>query len=293
MRKPLILLLFLLPISVYAALPEITARVTDLAHMLDADTKTRLEQKLEQLEQTDSTQIVVVTVPSLGGIPLENYSLQLAENAKIGQQGLDNGALLLIAKNEHKIRIEVGYGLEGKLTDLLSGRIIRNIITPEFKKGQFAKGIEEGVDAMIAAVKGEFTAKDLPQKQNFSDDLFSFVVFLFVIFAGFGSILRKHPQIGGVLGAIVCPIASYAIFHVKTMVILLLIPGGFLIGYLASLIFANTFTGTRHRSTTRNNRWRSGGGFGGGGFGGGSFGGGGGFSGGGGGFGGGGASGGW
>ncbi len=83
------------------------------------------------------------------------------KNGKLGQKGLDNGALLLIAKNDRKIRIEVGYGLEGVLTDLTSGRIIRDIITPQFRNGNFDQGVIDGVSAMIAAVRGEFSAQNV------------------------------------------------------------------------------------------------------------------------------------
>ena len=93
------------------------------------------------------------------GEPLEDFSLQVAEAWKVGQKDLDNGAILLIAKNERKIRIEVGYGLEGSLTDMLSGRIIRDMIVPAFKAGNFDQGVAGGVAAMMAAVKGEYQAQ--------------------------------------------------------------------------------------------------------------------------------------
>ena len=101
-------------------------------------------------------QIVVLTIPTLAGENLEEFSIKVAEAWKIGQKGLDNGAILLIAKQERKIRIEVGRGLEGKLTDLVSGRIIRGVISPKFKQGDFEGGIAAGVSAVMAAVRGEF-----------------------------------------------------------------------------------------------------------------------------------------
>ncbi|MDH3828258.1 MAG: TPM domain-containing protein [Desulfobacterales bacterium] len=101
--------------------PALRTRVNDHAGMLSAATRQQLEDILSRLEQTDSTQIVVLTIPSLGGEVLEEFSLKVAEKWQIGQKGFDNGAILLIAKNDRKLRIEVGYGLEGSLTDLMAG----------------------------------------------------------------------------------------------------------------------------------------------------------------------------
>ena len=107
-------------------------------------------------EESDSTQIAVLTIPTLQGESLEEYSLKVAERWGIGQKGKDNGALLLIAQAEHKLRIEVGYGLEGRLTDLLAGRIIKNEIAPRFKQGDYDGGVIAGVAAMMEAVRGEY-----------------------------------------------------------------------------------------------------------------------------------------
>ena len=140
--------------------PPLTGRVNDTAGMLSATTRQQLEDVLARLEQTDSTQIVVLTIPSLGGEVLEEFSIKVVDQWKIGQKGLDNGALLMIAKNDRKIRIEVGYGLEGSLTDLMAGRIIRNVIVPHFKAGNFDQGVIEGVQAMIKAVRDEYKASE-------------------------------------------------------------------------------------------------------------------------------------
>ena len=137
-------------------IPRPQGYVTDAAGMLSNATVLRLDQALHAFEASDSTQIAVLTVPSLEGEPLEEYSLKVAEDWKIGQKGKDNGALLLIAKKEHKIRIEVGYGLEGRLTDLLAGRIVDNEIAPRFKQGDFDGGVTAGVAAMMEAVRGEY-----------------------------------------------------------------------------------------------------------------------------------------
>ena len=137
--------------------PPLTARVNDTAAMFSAQVVAETEVLLSQFETSDSTQIVVLTVPSLEGDLLEEYSMRVVEKWKIGQKGLDNGALLLITRDDRRLRIEVGYGLEGSLTDLVSGRIISQLIVPRFKKGDFDGGLTAGVQAMIQAVRGEFT----------------------------------------------------------------------------------------------------------------------------------------
>ena len=118
-----------------------------------------LEATLQRFEEAESTQIVVLTIPSLAGDALEDFSIRVAEQWKIGRKGRDNGAILVVAKAERKLRIEVGYGLEGRLTDAVSGRIIRTVIVPEFKAGRFEQGIINGVNAMIQAVQGEFRGR--------------------------------------------------------------------------------------------------------------------------------------
>jgi uncharacterized protein len=112
-----------------------------------------LGQKLEAFEKETTNQIAVLLIPSLQGDSLEDFSIRLAEKWKIGQKGRNNGAILLIVKNERKLRIEVGYGLEGALPDALSGSIIRNEIGPQFEEGRFYAGIEAGLNAIMAATK--------------------------------------------------------------------------------------------------------------------------------------------
>jgi len=153
----ILLFLFLLPYNAAALdLPQPTGYVNDLAGILSAQTELKIERFLRDFEQSDSTQLTVLTIDSLEGESLEDYSLRVTESWKVGQKGKDNGALLLIAKQEHKIRIEVGYGLEGRLTDLLSGRIIDQEISPRFKAGDYDGGVIAGVVAMAEAVRGEY-----------------------------------------------------------------------------------------------------------------------------------------
>lgn len=158
MRRLLCLVLLALFCAPAAALdiPKPDGYVNDTAGILSQTAALKLEQFLRDFEKSDSTQITLLTIPTLDGEVLETYSLKVLESWKIGQKDKDNGALLLIAKAERKIRIEVGYGLEGRLTDLLAGRIIDNEISPRLKEGDFDNGIIAGVVAIAEAVRGEY-----------------------------------------------------------------------------------------------------------------------------------------
>jgi uncharacterized protein len=159
LRQVLFLLLLLLPMPMPVAgleVPPATGYVNDLAGLISPATELKIERFLRDFERSDSTQLVVLTIDTLDGEALDAYSLKVAENWKIGQQGKDNGALLLIAKQERQMRIEVGYGLEGRLTDLLAGRIIDREIKPRFQAGDFEGGIIAGVTSMAEAVRGEY-----------------------------------------------------------------------------------------------------------------------------------------
>lgn len=141
--------------------PELTGRVVDRADMLPPAEEARLSQMLQAHEQASTEQVVVVTLPDLQGFPIEDFGYQLGRHWGIGQKGEDNGALLIVARDERKVRIEVGYGLEGRLTDANASLIINRIITPAFRQGDFATGIVDGAEAMIQVLGGEPLA--LPQ----------------------------------------------------------------------------------------------------------------------------------
>lgn len=138
-----------------AELPTLTGRVVDQAELLDAQTEARLTSMLAAHEQATSEQVVVVTVPNLQGRSIEDFGVQLGRAWGIGQQGEDNGALLIVARDERRIRIEVGYGLEGRLTDAQSSMIINGIIAPAFQQGDFSRGISEGAAAMVQVLGGD------------------------------------------------------------------------------------------------------------------------------------------
>lgn len=166
-KSPLLAFLLCFPALLWAQstpdFPELTGRVVDRAEMLSPEVETRLTQMLQAHEQASTEQVVVVTLPDLQGFPIEQYGYQLGRHWGIGQKGEDNGALLIVAKEERAIRIEVGYGLEGKLTDAQSSVIINRVITPAFQKGDFQAGIMNGIAAMVQVLGGEPLA--VPQGQ--------------------------------------------------------------------------------------------------------------------------------
>lgn len=258
--------------------PQLRSYVNDYAGMISPAAVQRMEGALSDFEKSDSTQIVVLTIPTLGEEVLEEYSIKVAEAWKIGQKKIDNGAILLVAKQERKLRIEVGRGLEGKLTDLMSGRIIRNEIVPRFKEGDFDGGIEAGVAAMISLVRGEYAASDKDEAgdQDASKAFSTFLVFLFFAVVALGGI----KILGGVTGGVGLPIASALSFSGLGLGTLGILGA---VGFGAGLLLS-------YMSGRGGGR---GGFFSGGGFSRGSFSSGGGFSGGGGSFGGGGSSGSW
>lgn len=132
--------------------PALTGRIVDSAQVIDARARPAIEQKLESLESRSGIQLVVATVKSLDGQDVESYANELFRTWKLGEKAKNNGVLLLVAPTERKVRIEVGYGLEGTLTDALSSVIITNALIPRFKTGDFSGGIERGVDDIIAVL---------------------------------------------------------------------------------------------------------------------------------------------
>ena len=132
--------------------PALTGRVVDQANVIPAATRSAIETKLADLESKSGIQLVVATVSSLGGEEIEPYANELFRTWKLGEKTKNNGVLLLVAPNEHRVRIEVGYGLEGTLTDALSKVIISNAIAPRFKTGDFGDGVSRGVDDIITVL---------------------------------------------------------------------------------------------------------------------------------------------
>ncbi len=187
-----LMLLAALPCSNLWAIPvpALSGRVNDYGAMISAQARAAIEAKLKQFEATESTQIVILTVPSLEGDPIEDFSIRVADAWKIGHKGSDNGVLLIVSRDDRKVRIEVGYGLEGKLTDLLSGRIIRDEISPAFKAGQFDAGFVRAVDVLIAVAQGEYKAK--PQAKRGSKPSMPLLAIILLLFYFMSQIFRGH-----------------------------------------------------------------------------------------------------
>jgi uncharacterized protein len=231
-------LFLLLPLSALALdAPPLRGHVNDYAGLLSPATAQQLEQQLTDFERSDSTQIVVLTIPTLAGENIEEFSIKVAEAWKIGRKGLDNGAILLVAKAERKIRIEVGRGLEGKLTDLVSGRIIRGDMSPRFKAGDFDGGVRAGVGAIMAVVKGEYkgTPRDQRHGRKSGPHLIILGIFLLVACVFLGSMSRF---LGGLAGAVGLPIVAWLTFPGLALALLAgLAVGGFLLGLFLAFLF--------------------------------------------------------
>jgi len=272
--------------TAHAAIPQPAGYVTDLAGLLTPQQIASLGQALSDYEQRTSNQIVVLTVKSLDGQDIESYSIAVAEAWKAGQKHKDNGAILLIAPNERNVRIEVGYGLEGVLTDAKSAEIIRNILAPHFRSGDYYGGITGAVSAMEAVIGGEFASE-----QHNPQQIQSLIPIILMLLFLAGLVGLIHWTAGAITGALLAgglqALTGSVAFGLISAVLL-----GLLLGAIAPFFLKLFFYSLG--APMGGGRWNSRSGYGGfGGFGDGGFGGGGGFSGGGGGFGGGGASGSW
>jgi uncharacterized protein len=181
--------------------PALKGHVNDYAGMMSQETRSKIENELKAFEQSDSTQIVILTIPSLEGEVLEQFSIKVAEAWKIGQKGKDNGAILLVSKGDRKTRIEVGRGLEGKLTDLMAGRIVNFVINPRFKRNDFDGGFIAATQALIDATRGEFKAdeKPTPVRKKRSSSLPVLFIFGAIALLTLGRISRV---LGGAAGAV-------------------------------------------------------------------------------------------
>jgi uncharacterized protein len=265
-------------------IPPLAARVTDTTGTLSAAEKSALEQKLADFEARKGAQIAVLIVPTTQPEEIEQYSIRVVDARKLGREQPDDGALLLVAMQDRALRIEVGRGLEGALTDLVSNRIIEETITPRFREGDFAGGISAGVDRMIAVVDGEELPPPDAGWKKAPRDIGNLVPILFFVVIFVSGILRAifgrafgSLATGGVAGGVAWFLTQLLGLSVGIGVVALVFS-----------LFLGFGNGGRWASRSGRGGWTTGG------WGGGSFGGGGGgFSGGGGSFGGGGASGRW
>ncbi len=252
--------------------PALKARVTDLTGTLSPQQRDALETRLAQLEAAKGSQLAVLLVPPTQPEASERYPIRVVEAWKLGRKGVDDGVLLLVAKDDRALRIEVGYGLEGVIPDAVAKRVIEEVIVPRFKEGDMPGGIEAGVDTLIRLIEGEPlpAPAEAPASSSPSDNVGDWVGIAFVVTLIGGGILRAllGPLLAGIVSAGIALVAGWFLFGS--------IISGIVIGVV---VFFTVLAGLS--------------GSGGGGRGGFSSGGGGGFSGGGGSFGGGGASGRW
>ncbi len=266
------------------AVPPLSGRVVDQTGTLSAGDISALTQTLTDLETRKGSQVAVLIVPTTAPETIEQYSIRVAEAWKVGRKKIDDGAILVVAKNDRKLRIEVGYGLEGSLTDVTASRIIDEIIVPKFRSGDFAGGISAGVNRIVAVIDGEPLPAPQPRQgsglSGLSDhigDAFPFIIFGVIALSGF---LRLA------LGRLVGSVATGGIVGLLAWFIL----GSLALSLIAAAIaFVFTLFGGSFASSSGRTSWSGGGGS----FSGSSSSDGGGFSGGGGSFGGGGASGSW
>lgn len=293
--------------------PYLTGRVNDYAGMLDPEEESRIAARLEALEQANGAQVVVLTIPSLEGEVLEEYSLRVAETWGLGDEEVDNGLLFLIARDDRKLRLEVGYGLEGVIPDVLAGRILRNVVQPEFRAGRFVAGIEAAVETIATAIEGgdvsslarSSGSEGMPWKARLDMPWPARLVMAGIFFLVIGTFsliaLASSGGVGWFLYLFLLPFWSSFPLAFAGVPVGCVFPLVWLVGFpIAKLLIAKSDWGKRWAKRlkpmvmTSGRKGRSGGWSfgGGGGFSGGSFSGGG-FSGGGGSFGGGGSSGGW
>ncbi|MDS4013833.1 MAG: TPM domain-containing protein [Candidatus Accumulibacter sp.] len=239
-----------------APVPRLAARVNDTSGTLAADQRSRLEEKLAAFEREKGVQIAVLVVATVKPETVEQYALRVVEGWRLGRRGVDDGVLLLIAREDRKLRIEVGYGLEGALNDATAKRIISETISPRFKQGDFYGGIDAGLDAMIRIIAGEALPAPAPAAAepslSASDDdrmaivLFAGVVLVFVV----GRFLRAifgRLFAAGIVGTVAGVIAALLI-------------SSLIVGVMAGVVaFVAALIAGQARGGRRGGGWPSGG----------------------------------
>jgi uncharacterized protein len=267
----LFLLLFFTAAWAQVPVPELSQRVTDLTGTLSAEQVNALENKLAAFEAKQGSQIAVLIIPTTQPEDIAQFGIRVADAWKIGRKNVDDGVILIVAKDDRKLRLEVGYGLEGAIPDAIAKRVIAETITPYFKTGDYAGGIDAGVTQLMRLIEGESLPAPVKEPGVQLDE----GAFMFILFGGLIAGFVLSAMLGRVMGGMLAGLGSGA-------VIALLFGLGFAAVMIGLMVFF--LVGVRHGGGSG---WSSGGGFGGG------FGGSGGSWGGGGGFGGGGASGSW
>lgn len=288
----IVVLIVAFPAIAYISPGTPTGFVNDFAGMLSADVRAQIEQNIRSFEQTTGHEISVVTIPTLDGDYIENVAEKLFKEWGIGKKGADNGALLLIARDDRKMRIEVGYGLEGALTDAESSQIIRNTLRPAFQRSDFDGGVREAVSEIERAIQEEVPIQTEQSSFGLSRGVIEFFLWFGIVLLIWGAAILERTKswwLGGVIGGIVGLVIGLFVVGFILNIVWWVI-GVALLGLGFDFLVSKNYQQSRLHG--RRPSWWAGGGWGpGGGFGGGGGGGFGGF--GGGGSGGGGSSGGW
>ena len=271
-------LLLVLPVWAQdLAIPKLDNWVVDTTNTFNAAQKSALADRLETFEKTNGSQIFVLVVPTTGQEDIAQYTRRVYDQWQVGRKNIDDGVLLVVAKDDRRLRIEVGYGLEGAITDLQAGRIIREFISPDFKKNEYVAGVNRGVDKIMALAEGEDLPAPVTNNEIYADD--ESLVEILLIMAFFSWVL---PPLGA---ALIAGVVTFVMFQSVSIAVVSAI-GAIVISLIAVALRAGGKGGSGHASRRGSGSGRNGG-FGGGRSGGGFGGGGGGSSGGGG------ASGGW
>lgn len=258
------------PCTAELKVPPLSGRVVDLAGVLSREASSEIEGRLESLEKEKGAQVVVLVVQSLEGESIEQFSMRVVENWKLGRKGIDDGVLFTVAIKDRTMRIEVGYGLEGTIPDAIARRIIGDIVTPHFREGDFNSGVKAGAEAIVNLINGE----ELPPTSSYKGDELSDACFNLFMGSLIGAMFLRiflSPIRAGIVASIICFIVAF--FMVPLVIAFVMAAVAFIIGFGASPGGVSV-GGSRSGGSS----WSSGGG---------------GFSGGGGSFGGGGASGRW
>jgi uncharacterized protein len=249
---------FMLPALALVAVPQLIGRVVDQTATLSSGDIAQLTRTLADLERRKGIQIAILIVPTTDGEPIEQFSLRVAEAWKIGRKKVDDGALLVIAKNDRHLRIEVGYGLEGAITDVTSKRIIDEVITPKFKSGDFAGGISAGIGKVIGLINGEKLPTPEPAHWSTAFDEmnpFWLLVFPFLL----GGPLRA--TLGRLIGSIVTggALAALMWFTVGNLMIAIVVGVlAFVISMIIDLLPLGSGSGSSSSSGSSGGGWSTG-----------------------------------
>jgi uncharacterized protein len=241
------LLLILVTLAVWAqlAVPELTRRVTDLTATLSAEQTATLERQLAAFEARKGSQIAVLIVPTTAGEDIAQFGIRVAERWKIGRKKIDDGVILLIAKDDRRLRLEVGYGLEGAIPDAIAKRVIAEIIKPYFRDEDYMGGIQAGVQQLMRLIEGEALPQPVPGRGAGDDAVFGLTVIAGVVAGWLLSLLMSRPA-----AATLAALGSGAVGT-------LLMGFGVLILFIAMFVFIGVAS-----ESSRRGGWSSGGGLG-------------------------------